>query len=146
MDMDIYLYCIEYSNYMMLKKVIFEYFKENLQEEIIYKSNYISETDYVEDCGCSLFYMSIESEFTSKELDLEFTLEDYQIRTNVLICINLFTDTIIDGICVLKGLIKRLEDMFQTNIIVLDNSSKEVYISSGNKHYIDEAFWNPKRR
>ncbi len=90
--------------------------------------------------SCSLFSMSIESEFTSKEYDLEFTSDVYQISTNISICISFFTDTIIDGIDILKKMIEGLRDLSYTNILILNDSSKVIYAFSDSKCYIDKSF------
>lgn len=145
MDMYMYFYCLEYSDYMLLKKIIVDYIEETLHERIKYMAHYINENDYVQGTRCSLFSMSIESEFTSKEFDMEFTKDVYQISTNVSMYINLFTGTIVNGICVLKEIVEKVKDLTHTNIIVLEHSSKMVYSYCGNNCYDDELFWNSKK-
>ena len=144
MDMYMYFYCLGYSDYMLLKKIIIEYIEESLHECMEYLDYYINENDYVQDARCSLFSLTLESEFTSKEFDLEFTRDVYQISTNVSMYINLFTDTIVNGKCVLKEMVKKVKDLTHTNIIVLEHSSKIVYSYCGNNCYIDELFWDSK--
>lgn len=145
MDMYLYFYCLGYSDYMLLKKIIMEHIEETLHEHINYMDYYVNESNYIQDARCSLFSMSIESEFTSKEFDLEFTRDAYQISTNVSMYINLFTDTIVNGICVLKEMVEKVKDLTHTNIIVLEHSSKMVYSYCGNNCYDDELFWNSKK-
>lgn len=137
-----YLYCLEYTDYLELKKLMIDYLEKTLHEHINYKKYYINEKDYVDYFECSLFDMSIESEFTSKEFDIQFTMDVYQINTNISIYFNLFTDKINDGIETLRKMLEILENLFHTNTIVLDNSSKVVYIYSDSKCYIDKLFWN----
>ena len=142
MDMYLYFYCLGYSDYMLLKKIIAEHIEEKLQEHISYMDYYMNEKDYVQDASCSLFSMSIESEFTSKEFDSEFTRDDYQISTNVSMYVNLYTDTIVNGMCVLKEMVEKVKELTHTNIIVFEHSSKMVYSYCGNNCYVDEMFWN----
>lgn len=143
MDIDLFLFCCECSNYVLLKEFLLEYLKDALQEKIVYKKYYINSDDYTEYIGCSLFSMSIESKFTSKECFSEFTLDEYDVSTNVLIYVNLYTDTMINAIHLLKKLINELEKLFHTNIIVEDHTSTVVYISSANRQYIKNEFWTP---
>ena len=145
MDMHMNFFCLGYSDYILLKKIISEYIEEALHERIKYMDYYINENDYVQDTRCSLFSMSIESEFTSKEFDLEFTREVYQISTNVSIYINLFNDTIGKGICVLREMLERIKNLIRTSIIVLDDSTKIVYSYCDSNCYNDELFWNSKK-
>ena len=142
--MYMYFYCLGYSDYILLKKIIIEYIEESLHECIEYLDYYINENDYVQKARCSLFSLTLESEFTSREFDLEFTRDVYQISTNVSMYINLFTDTIVNGKCVLKELVKKVKDLTHTNIIALDHSSKIVYSYCGNNCYYDELFWDSK--
>ncbi len=139
--MDMYIYCLVNFNYIMLIKSIIEYLEETLHEHIEYETHYQGIFDYI---GCSFFDIFIESEYTSNECESEFTFEDYQVSTNVSLYIAIFTDKIIDSISVLKKMIKRLEELFHTNIIVLNAGSRVVYISSSSKYYIDKSFWNQK--
>ncbi len=145
MDMYMYFYCLGYSDYMLLKKIIVDYVEEAMNERIEYVDSYINENDYVHDARCSLFSMSIESEFTSNEFDMEFTKDVYQINTNVSMYINLFTNTMVDGVRVLKGMVERVKELTHTNIIVLEHSSKMVYSYCDPNLYDDEMFWDFKK-
>lgn len=135
-----YLYFLADSDYIMFIEFIIKYLEKTLNEHIKVENHYQETEDYI---GCSLFSMFIESEYTSDECDSEFTLDDYQISTNVSAYINIFTAKINDAIPVLKEMVKRLRESFGTNIIVLDDSSSAVYICSGDKYYINELFWEP---
>ena len=140
-----YLLCLEYSDYIKLKEAIVDYFERTLGEHIEFDNHYLNEfDDYMEYTRCSLFSMYIESEYTSKECEPEFTLEDYKICTNISVYIKIYTDKIIESIHFLNVLIKNIEELFQTNIVVLDDSSAVVYISSSSKYYINKSFWSQK--
>ena len=139
--MDMFLFCLVNSDYIMFVELITEYLKNKLKENIVFMKHYQNIYDYI---GCSLFDMYIESKYTSKECDSEFTLEEYQISTNVSIYINIFTEKINDGLYVIKEIVESLGDSFDTNIILEDDSSAVVYINACNRHYVNKAFWNQK--
>jgi len=143
MDMEIYVFCLKFSEYLLLKETIVSYIKECMGESVSYGKEFINDDDFIETVGCKLFQLYIESQFTSKELDLDYTIEEYHIRTNVQIYTNLFSDTMNEGIYALKELIKRLAALGYTNILVENDSSKVVYIYSENEMYTDDKFWNP---
>lgn len=136
-----FLFCLVNSDYIMFVELITEYLKNKLKENIVFMKHYQNIYDYI---GCSLFDMYIESKYTSKECDSEFTLEEYQISTNVSIYINIFTEKINDGLYVIKEIVESLGDSFDTNIILEDDSSAVVYINACNRHYVNKAFWNQK--
>lgn len=138
--MDLYLFFLVSSDYIVFTEFIIKYLEKTLNEHIEVENHYQETEDYI---GCSLFNMFIESEYTSDECDSEFTLDDYQISTNVSVYINIYTAKIIEAIPILKEMVKRLHDSFGTNIIVLNDSSSAVYICSGDKYYINELFWDP---
>ena len=139
--MDMFLFCLVNSDYIMFVELITEYLKNKLKENIVFMKHYQNIYDYI---GCSLFDMYIESKYTSKECDSEFTLEEYQISTNVSIYINIFTEKINDGLNVIKEIVESLGDSFDTNIILEDDSSAVVYINACDRHYVNKAFWNQK--
>lgn len=136
-----FLFCLVNSDYIMFVELITEYLKNKLKENIVFMKHYQNIYDYI---GCSLFDMYIESKYTSKECDSEFTLEEYQISTNVSIYINIFTEKINDGLNVIKEIVESLGDSFDTNIILEDDSSAVVYINACDRHYVNKAFWNQK--
>ena len=136
-----FLFCLVNSDYIMFVELITEYLKNKLKENIVFMKQYQNIYDYI---GCSLFDMYIESKYTSKECDSEFTLEEYQISTNVSIYINIFTEKINDGLNVIKEIVESLGDSFDTNIILEDDSSAVVYINACDRHYVNKAFWNQK--
>ena len=144
MDMDMFLLCMVNSDYIRVKEFLMKYLENALHEKISYKKYYISSCDYTEHMGCSLFSMSIESKYTSSECASEFTLDEYGISTNVSIYINLFTSTITDGICLIREMIKKMDDFLHINVIVEDHSSTAVYISSQGQYDIKDTFWYPK--
>ncbi|MDE7253473.1 MAG: hypothetical protein K2O32_11100 [Acetatifactor sp.] len=141
--MDMYLYCLIKNNYALFIDSIIQFLKEILHEHIQYKGQYQQIYDYI---GCSLFDMYIESEYTSEECNLDFTLSDYQIKTNVSVYITIYTGKIETGIYILEKMVKQLENLFGANIIVLDDSSAAVYIHSSSQFYVDKIFWSPKSR
>lgn len=142
MDVILYLYWLNEENYPELLSTIIKYLKE-IQMENVRHSREDEDIEDIYDCiVCKILRMNIRTEWTNKDWDSELTQEIYQIKTNVDFFINISSDSIIEGENVLKGMIKRLEELYHPSMIFEDNSSKVVYMYSGNKKYLDKDFWN----
>lgn len=98
--------------------------------------------DGVDFIDCSILYMYIECKARNEELDLSYTEDDYNIKTNTQIYINIFTHFFSQGILLIKQLVDKLNNQLYKSIIVEDHSSKAVYIRSGELNCLDESFWN----
>lgn len=142
MDERLFIYLKAEEDYPMLLNTIIEYLKETLHENIECRRVDQDIEDIHDRIVCSLFIMYITTQFTNKEWDPEYTVEEYQIETNIEFYINIGTVGIIEGENVLKGMIKRLEVLNCPNIIFEDDSGKAVYIYSSNQKYLDKEFWN----
>lgn len=141
MDEFLFLYWLDEENYPVLLNTIIEYLKEALQEDIKY-SLVDEDIDDIYDCiVCKMLRMHIRTEYTNKDEDFEFTQEVYQIKTNIDIFINIGSDFIVEGEYLLKGMVKKLEELYHPNMVFLDNSTNAVYIYSSNQKYLDKKFW-----
>lgn len=141
MDEFLYLYWLDEENYPVLLNTIIEYLKEALQEDIKY-SLVDEDIDDIHDCiVCKMLRMDISTEYTNKDEDFEFTQRVYQIKTNIDIYINIGSDFIVEGEDLLKGMVKKLEELYHPNMVFLNDSADAVYIYSGNQKYLDKKFW-----
>lgn len=141
MDEFLYLYWLDEENYSVLLNTIIEYLKEALQEDIKY-SLVDEDIDDIYDCiVCKMLRMDISTEYTNKDEDFEFTQRVYQIKTNIDIYINIGSDFIVEGEDLLKGMVKKLEELYHPNMVFLNDSADAVYIYSGNQKYLDKEFW-----
>lgn len=141
MDEFLFLYWLDEENYPVLLNTIIEYLKEALQEDIKY-SLVDEDIDDIYDCiVCKMLRMHIRTEYTNKDEDFQLTQEVYQIKTNIDIYINIGSDFIEEGEDLLKGMVKKLEELYHLNMVFLDNSTDAVYIYSSNQKYLDKKFW-----
>lgn len=145
MDIILYLFWLEEENYPMLLNTIIEYLKEALQENIKY-SLVEEDIDDIYDCiVCKILRMHIRTEYTNNDEDFELTQEVYQIKTNIEFYINIASAFIIEGLDIIKSMVKKLEELYHLNMVLLDDSSDAVYIYSGNQKYVDKEFWGEKK-
>lgn len=125
----------------MLLNTIIEYLKEALQEDIQY-SLVDEDIDDIYDCiVCKMLRMHIRTEYTNKDDDFQLTQEVYHIKTNIQFYINIGSDFIVEGEDMLKGMVKKLEELYHPNMVFLNDSGDAVYIYSSDQKYFDKKFW-----
>ena len=139
--MDMVLYFRINGDFMLLIHTIMDFIIEKYDSEVRYLPHISMEEDYNYDyIGGDVFGAWIESFSRSKGYDLNLTREVYGFESDTRCRINIFTDTLHEGIRATYELAKIIENVFG-EVLVNDDTSEVVYKKTSNETVFDQEFW-----
>lgn len=124
------------ENFDYIINIITEYILHNVQKDVI--TEHFDEYEYIR---CRLYNISIESSLIHDELNLSYLLNEFNIKANTNVEVNIYAVTYSEGIKSFKGLVKKIANTINSDILVFDECSKLIYKRNNYEYFIDNSFW-----